>query len=264
MYSNIVNSSIAGLRLRVPLEEMNVANVGAQGGRTQHAFEGGPIQSRAVARKARERWSSTLFRSETTKPYMPGHDATGSKRGEKELKRIKEENPCSAGDRDKAFKGEMQRTAHHCTEGFPRDASHFLRDMQPQDRMQATVYRLQLGASVDADKPVLSSMDYGGCFPPHSLALDLRLRMCTFFPSSSITFQVGMAALAVHRWIRPKALAAVSCRGTCIPHCLGLGDRLSSSFIRSFLGRIHQKKKTYQTLTCMQIFWDQVEMASRR
>jgi hypothetical protein len=107
-------------------------------------------------------------------------------------------------------------------------------------------------------------MDYGGCFPPHSLALDLRLRMCTFFPSSSITFQVGMAALAVHRWIRPKALAAVSCRGTCIPHCLGLGDRLSSSFIRSFLGRIHQKKKTYQTLTCMQIFWDQVEMASRR
>jgi hypothetical protein len=103
-----------------------------------------------VARKARERWSSTLFRSETTKPYMPGHDATGSKRGEKELKRIKEENPCSAGDRDKAFKGEMQRTAHHCTEGFPRDASHFLRDMQPQDRMQATVYRLQLGASVDA------------------------------------------------------------------------------------------------------------------
>ncbi|KAJ6189270.1 hypothetical protein N7519_004178 [Penicillium mononematosum] len=82
---------------------------------------------------------------------MPGHDATGSERGEKELRRIKEENPQrSAGDWDKEFKGEMQRTTHHCTKGFPRDASHFLRDMQAQDRMQATVYRLQLGTSVDA------------------------------------------------------------------------------------------------------------------
>lgn len=51
-------------------------------------------------------------------------------------------------------------------------------------------------------RSVLSSMDYGGCFAPHSLTLDLRLRMYgTFSPSCSVTSKIGLAASAVQRWV---------------------------------------------------------------
>lgn len=107
------------------------------------------------------------------------------------------------------------------------------------------VLQLADRAFVDNNKKsVLSSMDYGDCFAPHSLTLDLRLRMYGTFPLlfSHLPDRFGCIGSAD---VGPasKTLVAASFRGTCISHSFGIRGRLSSSLSGPFLGSIRNKKK---------------------